>query len=184
MEDDNMPKIWVTSDWHLFHDQSFIYEPRGFSSVDEMNEEILRRHNERVSDEDDVYILGDILLGGPITEEKLNYLKKFKGKLHLAFGNHDTPAKLKEYEQSDIFEDIQMGYRLIYRRNEFWLTHHPTVLVNPGNAKPIYNIHGHTHEDHCFNEFPNCYNVNPEAHDSYPIDMETIFWEIHNNLKC
>ena len=30
--------IYLTSDWHFCHDQSFLYEPRGFKNVDEMNE--------------------------------------------------------------------------------------------------------------------------------------------------
>lgn len=53
--------IWLTSDWHLFHDRQFIYAPRGFNSVEENNKAILERHNNLVNSEDDVYVLGDLL---------------------------------------------------------------------------------------------------------------------------
>ena len=35
-----MSKIWFTSDLHFCHDRDFIYGPRGFKSVQEMNEAI------------------------------------------------------------------------------------------------------------------------------------------------
>ena len=30
-------KVWLTSDLHLCHDKEFIWGPRGFKNVDEMN---------------------------------------------------------------------------------------------------------------------------------------------------
>lgn len=57
-------KIFLTSDLHFLHDREFIWKARGFNSVDEMNEETIRRFNEVVNPEDTVYILGDIALGG------------------------------------------------------------------------------------------------------------------------
>ena len=35
-----MDNVWITSDTHFCHSKPFLYEPRGFSSVEEMNEEI------------------------------------------------------------------------------------------------------------------------------------------------
>lgn len=40
----------------------FIYEPRGFESVGQMNEAIISNWNEIVKPEDEVYVLGDIML--------------------------------------------------------------------------------------------------------------------------
>ena len=51
--------IWLCSDWHFCHDRGFVYEPRGFNSIEEMNETIVNKHNSIVLPEDDVYILGD-----------------------------------------------------------------------------------------------------------------------------
>ena len=53
--------IWFTSDTHFFHNKNFVYEPRGFTSVEEMNEEIVKRWNEKVGPNDIIYLLGDII---------------------------------------------------------------------------------------------------------------------------
>ena len=56
-------KIYITSDWHFNHNKNFIYEKRGFSSIQEMNEAIITYHNQCVNYNDIVYCLGDCLLG-------------------------------------------------------------------------------------------------------------------------
>jgi len=50
--------IWFTSDLHFGHDKPFIYEARGFSSVQEMNIAIIRNFQECISPEDELFILG------------------------------------------------------------------------------------------------------------------------------
>ena len=56
-----MANIWLTSDWHFNHDKEFVWKARGFESVHEMNQAIIERHNSKVEDEDDVYVLGDLI---------------------------------------------------------------------------------------------------------------------------
>lgn len=57
-----MSKIWFTSDTHFCHDRGFLYEPRGFTNVEDMNEAIVQRWNSVVAPEDTVYHLGDAML--------------------------------------------------------------------------------------------------------------------------
>ena len=52
-----MSNICITSDWHFCHDRDFLYAPRGFHSVWEMNKELVARYNEVVDRDDDVYVL-------------------------------------------------------------------------------------------------------------------------------
>ena len=54
---------WVTSDLHLGHDRDFVWGPRGFTSVEEHDAEIIRLWNETIPHEADVYVLGDLMLG-------------------------------------------------------------------------------------------------------------------------
>ena len=54
-----MNKIWFTSDLHFCHDREFIYGPRGFKSVHEMNDAIIKNFNDTVAWDDDLFILGD-----------------------------------------------------------------------------------------------------------------------------
>ena len=64
--------IYFSSDTHFGHDREFIFGPRGFKDVNEMNEVIVRKFNAIVSNEDELYLLGDCILGD--TEQNIEYL--------------------------------------------------------------------------------------------------------------
>ena len=96
--------IYLTSDWHFCHDQPFIYEPRGFKNIDEMNEAIIAKHNSIVSPEDDVIVLGDLMLND--TEKGIECVNRLNGNLHIVYGNHDTPKRIQEY----INLKLDLGY--------------------------------------------------------------------------
>ena len=66
-----MGNIWITSDLHLCHDREFLYEPRGFSSIDEMNAAVVTNWNNSVAVEDDVYVLGDLMLNDDAAAAKI-----------------------------------------------------------------------------------------------------------------
>jgi calcineurin-like phosphoesterase family protein len=83
-------KIYATSDLHFQHKNIINYCPdsRGhLQSVDEMNDELVRKFNERVTEEDHTYILGDIGFGSP--ESTMNFLKQMNGTKTIIHGNHD-----------------------------------------------------------------------------------------------
>ena len=93
-----MSEIYFVSDFHFNHDREFIWRPRGFTSVQEMNEAIIERHNKIVTEEDDVYILGDLMLGGAgALQDGLKLIERLNGKLHLTRGNHDSATRWDAY---------------------------------------------------------------------------------------
>ena len=92
--------IWLCGDWHFCHSRGFIYEPRGFNSIEEMNETIVDRHNSIVLPEDDVYVLGDLMLND--NEKGIELIKQMNGKLHIAIGNHDTISRIELQYFSDV----------------------------------------------------------------------------------
>lgn len=51
---------FYTSDLHLGHANVIKFDNRPFANVDEMDQCIIIRWNERVSDDDTVFILGDV----------------------------------------------------------------------------------------------------------------------------
>lgn len=139
--------IYLTSDLHFCHDKGFLYEPRGFSSVWEMNREILQRFNEVVGIDDDVYILGDIMLNN--NDIGISYLKKLKGKVHIVIGNHDTDERIRLYKECCNVVEVAYACRLKYNGYRFFLTHYPTLCNNWDDGKTLkkklINICGHTH---------------------------------------
>lgn len=168
-----MSKIWLSSDLHLFHDQDFIWKNRGFNSVKEMNEAIIENFNSKISDEDTVYLLGDMMLNCA-AEAGLKLLSQIKGKKYLAYGNHDTDSRIQAYKESGVFEDIQMGYRLRNNYATYILTHYPTVVSNYGETD-VVNLHGHTHSTEKFeNELYYLYHVGIDAHNNFPVELTEI----------
>lgn len=118
-----MSNIWLTSDTHFCHDREFVYKPRGFSTVYEMNDEIVRRWNEVVAPDDDVYHLGDVMLNDD--DQGLKLLKSLKGNIHIVLGNHDTGKRIKLYETCWNVVEIELAIRLKYKGYHFFLNTFP-----------------------------------------------------------
>lgn len=130
---------FVTSDWHLGHaGMTGFLRPDGerlrpFSSIDEMHETLIERHNKLVHAKDRVYILGDVA----IPRSALKLLDRFNGNKVLIRGNHDI-FKIQDY--LPYFADI----RGAFFRDGLIFTHIP---VHPENLQGRYigNVHGHLH---------------------------------------
>ena len=175
-----MSKIFFTSDLHFNHDKDFIWKARGFNSVQEMNEAIIKNFNSVVAPEDTVYILGDNMMGTDINAG-LAYLRRLNGIKYAAIGNHDTDARIEAYRKAGIFADIQFGYRIKIKGQVYILTHYPTITANGDNLKVI-NLYGHTHqeESNFFEERPYMYHVGLDSHGCFPVNIETIVADIAN----
>jgi len=83
-----MSNIWLISDTHFGHNKDFIWKARGFNSVEEMNNEIIKRWNNVVEPNDIVYHLGDIIMGD--LNSGIEIINQLNGKIRLAIGNHDS----------------------------------------------------------------------------------------------
>ena len=56
-----MRKIFFTSDLHFGHENVIKFDNRPFKTVEEMDEELIRRWNAKVGKGDLVYVLGDMI---------------------------------------------------------------------------------------------------------------------------
>ena len=177
--------IYVTSDLHFNHDKDFIWSPRNYRSVDDMNASEVANWNSCVSDSDDIYVLGDLFMGNDFEfiEDTLGMLK---GKIHLIVGNHDTPSKLSIYSSASNVVEIAYGASLVYQKRRFYLTHYPTITTNFDDTpdKAIFNLFGHTHsKDKFYNGNPYMYNVAVDAHNNMPVSMDEIMADIDEELE-
>ena len=178
-------KIWFTSDLHFGHQKEFLWGPRGFSSSLEHDEEIIRNWNSVVDYEDDVYILGDLMLGD--NEYGLNCIKKLAGNIHVILGNHDTDTRIELYESCPNIVEINHAMELKYKKNYFFLCHYPVITANydaqQAWAKHLINLHGHTHSKEVFfNDNPYMYNVSLDAHNNCPVEIENILDDIREKI--
>ena len=134
-----MSKTWVYSDPHFYHKNIVKFgdhrgDPlRPWDDAEEMTEDLITWYNELVSDEDRVYILGDVAFSPRAMKDSVSRLK---GRKVLVPGNHEPP-KMRKY--FDLFDDVR-GY---IQRKGFVMSHvplHPDSLQRWG-----LNIHGHLH---------------------------------------
>jgi calcineurin-like phosphoesterase family protein len=174
--------IYVSSDLHFGHDKDFIYAARGFSSIDEMNAAIVDRFNSVVSPTDDLYLLGDTMLGD--LENGISLLKQLNGKIHILWGNHCTNNRRKAIaECPNVVEVVGYATMLKYRKFHFYLSHYPTLTANNDDDKPLKQrvlcLAGHTHSKEKF-EPCGSYNVAVDAHDCYPVSIDEIIEDFIN----
>ena len=74
------PMLHFTSDHHFGHKKILEYTNRPFETVDEMDEAMIARWNEKVGSDDEVYHLGDV---GLSSSGKLrNILDRLNGKIY------------------------------------------------------------------------------------------------------
>ena len=168
--------IWLCSDWHFCHSRGFVYEPRGFNSIEEMNETIVNRHNFLVLPEDDVYILGDLMLND--NNKGIELIKRMNGKLHIAIGNHDTTPRIELYKTLPNVTDVQYVYTFKYRKYNFYCSHYPTLTGNL-EAESLHqvaiNLYGHTHQTNKFYEDrPYMFHCGMDSNNCYPVSIDDI----------
>lgn len=178
--------IYLTSDWHFGHSKEFLFRPRGFNNIEEHNQAIIKNHNSIITDEDDVYVLGDLMLSDP--EEGIRCIKQLKGKLHIIRGNHDTDRKWEMYKELDNVVEL-CGWATVikYKKYNFYLSHFPTMTPNIDKEslrQTLINLYGHTHQQtNFYNNIPQVYHVGMDSHNCYPVLLDDIIEEIKENFN-
>jgi calcineurin-like phosphoesterase family protein len=134
-----MPSVFLCSDHHFGHEKTCTVFKRAdgtplrpFASASEMDEEMVKRHNEVVKPNDKVYFLGDVA----IARRSLEILGRLNGDKVLIRGNHDI---FRDEDYSKYFRSLR-SYHVM---NGLILSHvpvHPDSLGRFGT-----NIHGHLH---------------------------------------
>lgn len=181
-------KIYLTSDLHLGHDREFIWKVRGFNSIQQMNETIIETWNRTVDDDDDIYILGDVMLGSP---DNIHYVERLRGRIHIVLGNHDTAKREEMYRNlPNVVEVAEVGIRLKYKKHHFVLTHYPMLTGNlddkdKGLKARIINLCGHSHTIDKYQDMDKgiIYHCEGDAHDCYPILIDDIIQDLYNWTK-
>ncbi len=167
--------FFFIADTHFGDENIIRYESRPFSNADEMDRAITENWNKTVSDEDTVFVLGDLSSYG---KEKTSAIcKSLKGKKVLIKGNHDTESN--DYYRECGFENV-IEYPIIL--DNFWILSHEPMYVNKN--MPYANIFGHIHNNPMYktaSEQSFCVSV--ERIEYKPIKFDEIKEEIMRQVK-
>ena len=156
---------WVISDTHLFHARIIEYCQRPFSTVEEMNQVIMKNWNQVIARDDIVYVLGDFCFGN---KEKLKEIvSQLNGRKILILGNHDKLTKGAYLEAG--FETVSKCPMIVDA--DFILSHQPIQ----GDLGKFYNIHGHRHKLPNEAQFsPRHFDIGVDDHNFFPHNLDTV----------
>lgn len=98
---------FFTSDLHFAHTNVITYCNRPFSSVEQMNEWLVSAWNATVGPADEVWVLGDAILGR--VDENLRVVSRLNGVVHLVVGNHDKPFRRDRVTARPAWEEAYLA---------------------------------------------------------------------------
>ena len=132
---------YYIADCHFGHENIIRFDNRPFSDVEEMDLAMIALWNQRVTERDDVYILGDFCFRS--RNDPAWYLRQLKGKKHLIQGNHDA-ATLEDANAMEHFVSVDKMRFVKDNGKNLVLCHFPIAEWN-GYHKGAWHIYGHIH---------------------------------------
>jgi calcineurin-like phosphoesterase family protein len=170
-----MPSVFLVSDTHFGHTgvcrftrNDGVTKLRPWDDAEEMDEEMVRRWNDRVRPNDKVYHLGDVV----INRKALSIMSRLNGDKVLIRGNHDI---FKDTDYRQYFREL----RAYHVMNGMILSHIPIHSDSLGRFG--VNIHGHLHANRVMlndNIDPRYHCVCVEQTDYTPILFEDVIKRI------
>ncbi len=141
-----MQKIFFTGDLHFGHENAIKFDNRPFQTVEEMDEALITKWNNKVGKGDLVYVLGDMIWKSR-NNDAVSLIKSLNGQIILIKGNHDrflhnaqakaALAGLKDYE--DISVTLADG---TVRR---CILSHYFIPFYVGHRYQAIHLHAHSH---------------------------------------
>ena len=173
--------VLFTSDLHLGHARILASRPQ-FATLEEHDDALIENWNRKVTDKDEVYILGDISFRG---EKHISeYLSRMKGRKHLIVGNHDGFWMRHVEDLTAYFDSVDYLKIMKFEKKQITLCHYPLMEwsgsrhVNSGNS---FLIHGHIHntpQKHLFEYMkaylPHALNAGVDVNHFEPVTFEEL----------
>lgn len=153
--------IFLTSDLHLGH--KFVAKLRGFDDVTEHDALIIRNIRKQVKENDTLYILGDVAMGG--WAETIKPVKELSFTKVLVTGNHDRCFVGSQNGIGHIGDvAVRGGFHAVTQfarlrvDQEYMLSHFPYEDIDTAGPEGRFDeyrlkdmgipiFHGHTHSD-------------------------------------
>lgn len=146
-------KLFVTSDTHFSHNKEFLYKPRGYDNVQDMNDNMIDVINNTVGPDGILLHLGDFCLNTN-TEQYNNIVRRIKVKaIWMLWGNHNNPIQkfhginsqqLVGYNGDTMIKYLQHYYTFGCNNKQFVCFHYPIVAWDGQNTGSMH-LCGHSH---------------------------------------
>jgi calcineurin-like phosphoesterase family protein len=169
-----MSNLFFTSDHHFGHKNIIKFSNRPFENVNEMDEVMIQRWNEKVQPDDEVYHLGDLAFRSKGSIKKV--LDRLNGKIYLIKGNHEKLALTYKFR----FEWIKDYFELVVDDPEFKRGHQMIVLfhyaIKQWNKKHhgSYHLYGHSHGSLPDDIQAQSFDIGVDCYDFYPLSYTEV----------
>ena len=176
-------KYWFVSDTHFGHFNIIRYTNRPFKTLEQMNETMIKRWNQRVKKEDIIFFLGDFCFknssgkrGEGIKVSASYWEKRLNGKIIHIQGNHD-----KNNSTKTIIERLVIGYG----NKRINLVHRPEFA----DVNYDINFVGHIHQKWQIKRirrgenFTDAINCGVDVWNFMPVSFEEIMKRYHKWLR-
>lgn len=176
-------KVFFTSDIHFFHTNIIRYCKRPFKTAEEMNEVLVSNWNEKIPQDAEVFVVGDVSFGK--LEETVKIIRRLNGRKHLVIGNHDEHF-LQQPSFRACFETIADILQLVVEDDEtssgkmdLFLCHYAMRVWNKSHHGSI-NIYGHSHSTLPPNDFQ--LDVGVDGNNFEPYSYDDVLVKVWDNL--
>lgn len=164
---------FFSADQHFGHEQIIKHCNRPFKNAKVMNDTIIRNYNDVVSDDDDVYIAGDLSILTVQHKGTIEtWIQRLNGRIHLILGNHDI---------KNPWIYLDMGIWSVHAPHfeveEFIVVHDPALSQININK---WFLCGHVHN--LFHIHRNCLNIGVDVNKFRPISIDEVR-EVIKNYK-
>lgn len=173
-----MSNVFITSDEHYGHERIIELANRPFTSVEEMNETIVERHNKVVPDNRNFLTIhvGDMFWHTMTGPEALAILSRLNGRHAFLYGNHDELMAKSDilrmgFEWVRGENKVPSGHLLNFNKHKLTLSHF-AQRVWEGSHKGHWHCYGHSH-----NALPGLgksFDIGVDGHDFTPWSLEEI----------
>lgn len=170
--------FFITSDEHIGHANIINLANRPFTSLVEMRETIVERHNKKVPDSKGhtTIHVGDMFWQSLTVAEAVEYLARLHGRHGFLYGNHDNLIESSEFLRNNfdwvVGENEAGGSKVLrWNRHKILLSHY-AHRVWPGSHKGHWHLYGHSH-----NALPGVgksFDIGVDGHNFEPWSMEEI----------
>lgn len=178
--------IWLFSDPHFNH-KNIVYGCsdwkdkgicRWYKSLEEHNQDLVKRINDLIKWNDITFCLGDWSFGG------FDQIKRFRDQIHcetihLVLGNHDHHIEKNEQGIQSIFTSVSDRIHLQYDKYDFILDHYP-LETWMGIFKGWMHLFAHQHSDRVGPGRKMDVSIDAKGEMRIPFSIEQIIDELYN----
>lgn len=184
-------RLYFTSDTHFGHSKIIEMCNRPFTTVEEMNETMIKNWNDKVSPNDIVFHLGDFIYGGSAVWK--DTLERLNGHKILILGNHDMKNFREGYRQ--YFDEVLMQAEIIVEDRSVYLNHYPFLCyggVYREDEMKVWQLFGHVHSGPDYENkdgwrlqylFPTQYDVGVDNNNFTPVSWDEVKEKINKQVK-